>query len=124
MSKTMTHVSSDIAYYQLERTIAQRVASLKGPLFTTDAISLWVMYLNGIPYEQRQHYNCNACKRFTDNTVRLAQACYNGDWDVRFILADSLDEFEDAPEAWSAHLRTCERHWQGCWVVDNVIGRR
>lgn len=36
------------------------------PLFTTDAHNLYECFLRGLPAEARQHYNCNACRRFVD----------------------------------------------------------
>lgn len=35
------------------------------PLFTTDASGLFVAYLDNLP-DHRQHYNCNACKKFIE----------------------------------------------------------
>lgn len=54
-------------YDQLERLIAQRGATIQGPLFTTDVDpdKLWQAYLDGIPAEHRQHYTCHCCRRFT-----------------------------------------------------------
>lgn len=36
------------------------------PLFTTDAAGLWDAFLDGLPPADRQHYTCNACRRFVD----------------------------------------------------------
>lgn len=38
-----------------------------GPLLLTDPANLWVAYLDGLPPEVRQHYNCNACRRFVEH---------------------------------------------------------
>ena len=56
----------DDGYTDFERLIAARVAAAVGPLFTTDADpeKLWAAYLESIPAERRQHYNCHACRRF------------------------------------------------------------
>lgn len=35
-------------------------------VFTTDASNLFDLYLENIPAEHRQHYNCHACKRFIE----------------------------------------------------------
>lgn len=36
------------------------------PLFTTDATDLFDIFLNGLPEEARQHYNCRACRNFVN----------------------------------------------------------
>lgn len=61
-----TRTSSDPAYSEFERLITNRVASLRGPLFTTNAEELFDAYLAGIPEENRQHYTCNCCRRFIE----------------------------------------------------------
>lgn len=38
-----------------------------GPLFTTDAGDLWAVWLENLPEGERQHHNCNACRRFVEN---------------------------------------------------------
>jgi hypothetical protein len=53
-------------YYELERIIAERVADLEGPLFTTDVTGLYESYLENLPAERRQHYNCRNCQRFIE----------------------------------------------------------
>ena len=84
MTPSITHVI-DQDYQQFEQLIADRVASLKGPLFTTDASGLFDAWLAGIPGESwfmetvhgeptgvkahsgpRQHYNCRHCMRFIE----------------------------------------------------------
>ncbi len=59
-------VDSDKAYADFENIIANRVVSIKTPLFTTDANEdqLWSCYLNSLPVDQRQHYNCHTCRKF------------------------------------------------------------
>ena len=61
-----SRTSSDSAYSDFERTVAARVASLRGPLFTTNAAGLFDAYLAGIPEEFRQHYTCHCCRKFVD----------------------------------------------------------
>lgn len=36
------------------------------PLFTTDATDLYETFLEELPAEARQHYNCNACRHFVN----------------------------------------------------------
>lgn len=37
------------------------------PLFRTDARDLYELFLQNIPAEARQHYNCNACRHFVNH---------------------------------------------------------
>lgn len=67
---TSTH-TTDVAqrdddYKLFELVLAERIASTSGPFFTTDAdpVALWNAYLDGIPDQHRQHYNCRCCQRF------------------------------------------------------------
>lgn len=70
---TFQHVEADHGYHQLERLIADRIASATGPLFTTDASGLWEAYLAGIPEQHRQHYACNCCRRFIERYGGLVE---------------------------------------------------
>ena len=82
--------TNDAEYQKFERLIAERVASLRGPLFTTDASGLFEAYLAGIPGETRQrekcaysremitfytgprqHYNCRHCRQFIERYCGL-----------------------------------------------------
>jgi len=42
------------------------VIRLGGPLFTTSTGGLYEAYLASFPEERRQHYTCNACRRFIE----------------------------------------------------------
>lgn len=59
-------VQSDEQYDRYENLMKGQVASLTGPLFTTDVDpeALWMAYLSGFPTDRRQHYTCHACRRF------------------------------------------------------------
>jgi hypothetical protein len=37
-----------------------------GPLFTTDATDLWVLFLDALPATERQQHSCHACRRFVE----------------------------------------------------------
>lgn len=37
------------------------------PLFTTSVENLYDIFLDGLPKEARQHYNCHECRRFVNN---------------------------------------------------------
>lgn len=56
-------------YDRLEAGIREsfeKAVTNKEPLFTTDANDLYDRFLWALPAEARQHYNCNACRRFVD----------------------------------------------------------
>src|SRR4051812_3346661 len=56
----------DEAYDRLQEAIREQVDQLTHPLFETDASpqALWAHYLESIPAQRRQHYNCYCCRRF------------------------------------------------------------
>lgn len=64
---SVIHVESDHDYAALENLVAERIAAIRAPLFTTNADGLFDAYLAGIPAEQRQHYTCHCCRRFIAN---------------------------------------------------------
>lgn len=56
-------------YHHLEdgiRESFEKAVANNEPLFTTDVSNLYDRFLLGLPVEARQHYNCNACRRFVD----------------------------------------------------------
>lgn len=62
--------SSDCYEHLLEgiiRSFNEEVRDGKEPLFTTDAKNLYQIFLDNLPAEARQHYNCNACRSFVDH---------------------------------------------------------
>lgn len=51
-----------------------------GPcLFTTDAKDLFAAFLEALPPEVRQHYTCNACRKFTDGYGGIVAISNNGE---------------------------------------------
>lgn len=44
----------------------EKAVANKEPLFTTDVENLYDRFLCALPAEARQHYTCNACRRFVD----------------------------------------------------------
>jgi len=61
-------------------------------LFTTDTEGLFEAYLNGIPEEVRQHYNCRTCKKFFDKYGGLATI--NVDGTIKSVMWESLPPLE------------------------------
>lgn len=65
----VAHGNHDDAEYStfLARVNSRFVANVgNGPVFTTDAIGLWEMYLNTFTGDDRQHHNCSACRQFIE----------------------------------------------------------
>ena len=52
------HLESDI-----RRSFNESIKANE-PLFTTNVENLFDIYLNNLPEEGRQHYNCHACRDF------------------------------------------------------------
>lgn len=53
----------DILEQNIRESFNQAIASGE-PLFTTNVENLFDIYLNNLPEEGRQHYNCHACRDF------------------------------------------------------------
>lgn len=63
------HRNESDQYSEYEKALKEyftSTASNAPALFTTDAKDLFNEYLNNIPSEARQHYNCNTCKNFVN----------------------------------------------------------
>lgn len=79
LSASLAHQKeADERYPEIESLIRNRIASAKGPIFTTDAAGLFDAYLSGFPVERRQHYNCHACRRFIERYGNLATIADDG----------------------------------------------
>ena len=66
MNETTIAAASETEYDRLELLIQERVKGALGPLFQTNATGLFGIYLNNLPAEYRQHYNCRACEKFVE----------------------------------------------------------
>ena len=66
LSTVSVSVASDSYYAELEAMVANAIAKNTDPLFTTTASGLFTAYLNGLPKDSWQHYNCNCCRRFIE----------------------------------------------------------
>lgn len=73
--KTMTAqaIETDDDYAAFEQLIRQRVSEVTGPVFDTDVSpdDLWRTWLEAIPADKRQHYNCHSCRHFIQKYGRL-----------------------------------------------------
>lgn len=66
---TVSASSEDDQYQQLLANVRNRFAGAvasKPALFTTATPGLFDVFLGAMPEERRQHYTCNACRRFVD----------------------------------------------------------
>lgn len=67
--KEMKQREKEDKYDIFESQIIKNFEELVGkntPLFKTDVDDLWELYLQNLPYDARQHYNCNACRHFIE----------------------------------------------------------
>jgi hypothetical protein len=66
-------------------------AARVGPLFTTDVDDLFTTFLVNLPAEDRQHYNCNACRRFINRFGGLVMISPSGK--AVPLLSDDVSDF-------------------------------
>ena len=55
----------------IRQSFMQAVKEEATPLFTTDAAELYPLFLENIPEEAKQCYNCSACRHFVNRFGRL-----------------------------------------------------
>lgn len=84
------YARADDQYDVFESVIADRIASVDGPLFTTDTDpdELWDIYLDSIPADRRQVYNCRCCEHFIKRYGGLVTI--QNDGVTHSVLWDSL----------------------------------
>jgi hypothetical protein len=86
----------------MDRVQRRLTAALTDPsvvLFRTDATGLFAAYLSAFPVDIRQHYNCNACRRFIDSFGGLVTIDDSGK------TSSPLWDPADAPELYAAPVR-------------------
>lgn len=69
------------------------------PLFTTNVENLFDIYLNNLPEEGRQHYNCHACRDFINRYGGLVTIKENGLIEPVMWQFESPEFFDDAIDA-------------------------
>jgi hypothetical protein len=89
--------------HQLQSRFIEHIEGGKVPLFATDAANLWDVYLDNIPCDLRQHYNCHACKQFIERFGGLVTI--NPDGSTASVLWDAAG----APEEYTAVLPALRR---------------
>lgn len=63
------------------------------PLFTTDVENLYDIFLNGLPEEARQHYNCRACRNFVNRYGGLVTINEHGVKSPIMWMMDNIPKF-------------------------------
>jgi len=69
------------------------VMSKGGQLFTTDSELLFEAYLNNLPKEGRQHYNCSVCRNFISRYGGLVTISDNGEMESAIWNDSAVPEF-------------------------------
>ena len=92
---TDCRISDDEGYPDFERLIAARIARMQGLVFSTEAgyINLAEWFLQWLPASRRQHYNCNACKRFINRYGGLVAIDDTGMQHSLLFSADGVPSF-------------------------------
>lgn len=90
-------METDDGYPQFETLIRQRIEDVEGPVFTTDAnqYEVWGLWLNSLPADRRQTYNCSCCRHFIYKYGGLVTIDEEGSIDPLLWMADlgSVPEF-------------------------------
>jgi len=66
MDDMRSHDGYEDLLVSIRKEFEKNVKDSGMPLFTTDAFGLYDLFLQNIPEEARQHYNCNACRSFVN----------------------------------------------------------
>ena len=103
-SATLQPVHSEDAEYRafmkrFQSRFLGNMALIAPVLFTTDADDLFEVYLAAFPANERQHHNCNACRRFINTYGRLVTI------DATGRATSPMWNEADAPELYVAPLR-------------------
>lgn len=80
-------------YDTFSARLRERFATRGGPFFRTDAADLWRIYLDNIPAEARQHYNCHACRHFIERHGGLVTIGSDGRTSPALWIPEEAPEF-------------------------------
>ena len=92
-------IEEDIAYDGLVGAVLRNVASLKGPLFTTDAAGLYDVFLLKLSDERRPMYACQKCRHFVERFGGLAVILPNGEIGSALWATDFPERFRECTTA-------------------------
>ena len=85
-------VCTDHQYKELREAVNENflaAANSGESLLTTDAGDLFSVYLEAIPEEYRQEYNCHACKDFFNRYGSIVTVLEDGT--LRMTLSDAIE---------------------------------
>lgn len=92
-------------YPDFAQGIRVKFDSVVGPLFTTNAQELFRVFLNNLPAEGRQHYNCHCCRHFIERYGGLVSVDEKG---VKTSALWSKDQPEFFQKAVNAMLKVID----------------
>lgn len=91
----------------MRRSFAQAAEDEAGLLFITDAADLYALFLENLPREARQCYNCSACRRFVNRYGRLVSVDGESGKQTGIMWNGQIPEFfRQAVEAVKAKVET------------------
>lgn len=107
-------------YVDLLDTIRNRIAGIKGPVFTTNAADLFGVFLDNLPPERRQHYTCNACRRFLERFGGLVSIDEHGRtvplvWDPSAAVGIMVSPVQ------ALHKRVCGAKVTGVFIASDKV---
>jgi hypothetical protein len=76
------YVNDNDQYLEFEESIKKyfnSIVNVQEKLFTTNSEGLWEAYLDNLPQEAQQHYNCKTCKNFIERYGRLVTISHSGE---------------------------------------------
>lgn len=106
VNSTVVGNCDDVEYNTFQVRVQARFLANVGavtPLFTTDAKDMWTAYLDSYPPEQRQYYNCRACRQFIERFGTLVTIDDTG------ATASAVWNEEDAPGLYKPAVRAMEQ---------------
>jgi hypothetical protein len=84
-------------------------------IFYTNADNLFEIFLDNLPAEARQHYNCNTCKRFVNKYGNIAMINGNGS-----LTSPIWNEIENIPTLFKASIEAMKKKVEKA-IVTNVF---
>lgn len=79
--------------FAIRQSFAQALKDEKTPLFTTDAADLYTLFLENLPEEARQCYNCNTCRHFVNRFGRLVSIDAESGKQTAIMWSGQMPEF-------------------------------
>ena len=107
MANVVMNVEFDTdCYAEFEALLKRKVASAQGPFFKTNGNDkLFDIFLEGLPEDRRQHYNCNCCRKFMEQYGGLINIDSEG-IASSILWTNPISEF---PEFFQKAVESCQR---------------